>query len=274
MNVILTTLAATVFIQLGYFLWKLSADRHKEVSQDGPTEKQNALSHHLRDWRWLSGLLATSLGWVFFVKATAIGEISLVQPLMSTGDLLLVFLAVVVLKERLRLLEWAGVLVIVLGAGLLSWNSQSMPSIGMDSHKLWAFVGGQIAAVLGILVALKAGKSQELLLALLVGLAFGAGSILTKALTADAPDLSWHLITNPLLLAVIAANAIGLVCLQIAFHRGRASVIVPVQLAIASGSAALAGAWVFQEHISSLRIWGMVAIVIGTSLLKAEKQNS
>jgi len=273
MNVILTTLAATVFIQLGYFLWKLSADKHNEANSKGQAEPKSALRHHLRDWRWVSGLLATSLGWVFFVKATAIGEISLIQPLMSAGDLLLVFLAVIVLKERLRPLEWFGVLIIVLGAGLLSWNTQGTGNSEMETQRLWIFVGAQIALASCLLLALKTGRVPELPLACLVGLAFGAGAILTKALTAASPELSLRLLLDPLLLAVIAANVLGLVSLQIAFHRGRASVIVPVQLAIASGVAAMAGAWVFHEQISSLRVMGIAAIVLGTSLLKAEKQS-
>ncbi len=273
MDVVLTTLAATLFIQLGYFLWKLSADKHQAAEQLKLPERPNALRHHLSDWRWLSGLLATSLGWVFFVKATAIGDISLVQPLMSAGDLLLVFLAVIFLKERLRPLEWLGVLIIVLGAALLSWNSTSTAASGLNALKLTAFIAGQLVAAACLLLALKMGHKAELLLALLVGLSFGAGAILTKALTADSPSLSLQLLSNPLLLAVIGANVIGLVSLQIAFHRGRASVIVPVQLAIASGSAALAGAWVFGEQISGLRILGIAATVLGTGLLKAEKQN-
>jgi len=55
--------------------------------------------------------------------------------------------------------------------------------------------------------------------------------------------------------------------LQAAFQRGRASVIVPLQLAMANGITVLAGLLVFGEHITTLRAAGIVLIVGGTALL-------
>ena len=74
----------------------------------------------LGDWRWGSEFVSTSLGWVLFVQATALGDISLEQPLISSGDLLLVVLAVVFFKERMVTLEWIGVLLTVAGAVALA----------------------------------------------------------------------------------------------------------------------------------------------------------
>jgi uncharacterized membrane protein len=97
MTVVLVTLSSTLLIQLGYFLWKVSAEGQPMI---GDASTRQVLAALVTDWRWMLGLLATSLGWVLFVQATALGDISLVQPLMSAGDLLLVILAVVFLKER------------------------------------------------------------------------------------------------------------------------------------------------------------------------------
>ena len=70
-----------------------------------------------------------------------------------------------------------------------------------------------------------------------------------------------------MLLAVVLANVIGLVLLQAAFQRGRASVIVPLQLAMANALTVLAGIVIFAEHITSLRAAGIVLIVLGTAML-------
>lgn len=265
MQVVLCTLAATLFIQLGYFLWKLSANRQ---SGHGDVTAKFSLMALLHDWRWVLGLLSTIVGWLLFVQATAWGEISLVQPLMSVGDLLLVLMAVVFLHERLRPLEMAGLALTAVGAALLSWGARVKNSPDYDSLTLWALMG--LIVAIGATVALLARRStrQELPLALIVGLAFGSGASLTAALTAKSPTLTWSILLDPLLLGVVAANVIGLMALQIAFQRGRASVIVPVQLALANLVSVVAGVAVFNEIVDLQRALGITIILAGTALLK------
>jgi uncharacterized membrane protein len=124
-----------------------------------------------------------------------------------------------------------------------------------------------------LLLANRQSKQPEVLLALVVGLCFGAGSILTKALTVDSAGpgesvMTWAVLLNPLLLAVVVANVAGLVLLQAAFQRGRAAVVVPLQLAMANAITVLAGVVVFAEHITLVRGSGIVLIVLGTTLLQ------
>ncbi len=269
MTVVLITLAATLFIQLGYFLWKLSADGQPKIGGEPVWTVIKAL---VTDWRWMLGFFATSLGWVLFVQATALGDISLVQPLMSAGDLLLVIMAVVFLKERLGRMEWAGVLMTVLGAVALAWNVEDSQVTSFDSKRLMVLLGTVIAAGLGMLLANRRSARPEILLALVVGLCFGAGSVLTKAMTVaySGPGqtiMTWAILIDPLLLAVVLANVLGLVLLQAAFQRGRASVIVPLQLAMANAITVLAGVVIFAEHITPLRGLGIVLILAGTALL-------
>ena len=276
MSVVATTLAATLFIQLGYFLWKLSAEGQPKIGGAPAWVVARAL---VTDWKWVSGFVATNLGWVLFVRATALGDISLVQPLMSAGDLLLVILAVVFLKERLAGIEWAGVLLTVLGAVALAWEA--------EDSQVSAFAGTRLVLLMGILIvtggvlllANRTSKRPEILLALVVGMCFGAGSVLTKALTAgySGPGqtmMTWAILLNPLLLAVAAANVAGLILLQAAFQRGRAAVIVPLQLAVANAVTVLAGILIFAENISSIRAAGIGLIVLGTVMLHLKRHKA
>jgi len=270
MTVVLTTLAATLLIQLGYFLWKLSAEGQPKIGGAPVRQVVRAL---LADWRWVLGFVATSLGWVLFVQATALGDISLVQPLMSAGDLMLVILAVVFLNERMVRAEWAGVLLTVLGAVALALEAEDIRVAGFDGLRLGILLGATVLLAGTLLLANRRLHRSEVLLGLVVGLCFGAGSILTKALTAESAGsgqsvMSWAILSNPLLVAVVLANAAGLVLLQAAFQRGRASVIVPLQLAMANAITVLAGILVFAEHITPLRATGIVLIVLGTTLLQ------
>lgn len=276
MSVVLTTLAATLLIQLGYFLWKLSADGQPKIGGAPALVVVRAL---LTDWRWVLGFVATSAGWVLFVQATALGDISLVQPLMSAGDLLLVILAVVFLKERMANVEWAGVLLTVMGAVALTLEAENIQVAGFDGVRLAVLLGAIVLAGGALLMANRRLGRSEVLLALVVGLCFGAGAILTKALTAESAGpgqsvFSWAILFNPLLVAVVLANVAGLVLLQAAFQRGRASVIVPLQLAMANAVTVLAGMVVFVEHITPLRATGIVLIVVGTTLLQFKPASS
>jgi uncharacterized membrane protein len=270
MLVVLTTLAATLLIQLGYFMWKVSAEGQPKIGSAPAMQVAQAL---LTDWRWTLGFIATSVGWVLFVQATALGDISLVQPLMSAGDLFLVILAVVFLKERMTGTEWAGVLLTVLGAVALALEAEATQGVAFSGVRLSLLLGVSVFLTGTLLLANRHSRQPEVLLALVVGLCFGMGSILTKALTVESsgPEqsiFSWAVVFNPLLLAVVLANVLGLVLLQAAFQRGRAAVVVPLQLAMANGVTVLAGVVVFAEYITLLRGTGIVLIVMGTALLQ------
>ena len=230
------------------------------------------LFRSVADWRWMSGFVATSLGWVLFVQATALGDISLVQPLMSAGDFLLVIMAVVFLKERLGSMEWAGVLLTVLGAVALAWEAEDSQVAAFAGTRLIVLLAVLVLAGAALLLANRKSKQPEIFLALVVGMCFGAGSILTKALTVgySGPGktlMTWSILLDPLLLAVVLANVAGLVLLQAAFQRGRAAVIVPLQLAMANAITVLAGVVIFAEHITVLRALGIALIIGGTVLL-------
>jgi uncharacterized membrane protein len=67
---------------------------------------------------------------------------------------------------------------------------------------------------------------------------------------------------NPVLLAVIAANAVGLILLQAAFQRGRAAVVVPIQLALVNGLVLFGGALLFSEPLTPLRLVGVAVIIV------------
>lgn len=272
MNVIATTLGATLLIQGGYFLWKLSADGQPQIGRAGTGAVLRAL---LTDWRWLLGLLFTVGGWLLFVQATSLGDISLVQPLMSAGDVLLVVMAVLFLRERLGRWEWIGVLVTVAGAAALAAQPEAAGGPIFDTGRLWTVIGLATACGVAILWWSRGTPRVEVAWAFVVGLAFGSGSVLTKALANRAAQarhdvLSMSTLVDPMLLAVVASNVAGLVLLQGAFQRGRAAVIVPVQLALANALTVVTGVAVFGEQVSALRALGIALIVAGTVALHAK----
>lgn len=276
MEVVLTTLAATLCMQVGFFLWKLSAAQQPRIGVAPAAQVLRAL---LCSPAWVAGTLATMAGWVLFIRATHLGEISIVQPLMSTGDLVLVLLAVVFLGERLGARECLGLAVTVLGAFGLALGAQTVPGAAWAGADLAALLAAiAVAAALLLRRARQADKADqvvkvknasqgELPLAAAVGLAFGTGALLTEAWTASAAPNARALL-NPLLWGLVAANVAGLVLLQAAFQRGRASVVVPVQLAVANALAVGGGAWLFGEALTPARLLSVALILAGAALLQ------
>ncbi len=266
MLVVLITLAATLAIQSGYFLWKLSADSLPKL---GEVSTGVAVRGFLANWKWMLGLLFTIVGWLFFIKASDMGEISIVQPLMSVGDLFLVLLAVVFLHERLNRMEWTGLALTVAGALSLALEAQETTPIDIDWVRLVLLL--LFVSVLGgvlFAVGLR-GKRPEVPFAIAVGFGFGTGALLTELMTAylalhNESLESAAFLLNPILPFMVAANVLGLYLLQMAFQRGRAAVVVPVQLAVVNGVVVAGGILVFAETVTLYRLFAISLIVAGT----------
>lgn len=267
----LMALSATLLLQMGYFMWKLAVDRQPTNSVGARLPAALAL---VLGWRWLLGLAMVVAGWLLFVQATSVGELSLIQPLMSAGDVVLVLMSVVLLRERLSRLEGLGIAATIGGAVLLASDATRVQASSYDLRALLLLFGLAAAAVLASLWWSQRHARAEVGLALAVGLLFGAGATLTKVLAAQQAAigvdvLSLQTLGNPMVAAVVAANVTGLVLLHLAFKIGRAAVVVPVQLAAASAFAVLAGGFAFNESITLWRASGVLVILLGTAVLHA-----
>jgi len=180
-----------------------------------------------------------------------------------------VLLAVVFLGERLALREWLGVGCMVAGALALSLESAPTAAPALSWPAFGCVCG---SCVLGGLILLRRGLRRPdatVLLAIVVGLGFGLGAIATKVVTLEAAQAGGgmsavlSLLTHPVTLIVVLANAAGLVLLQLAFRKGRAAVIVPVQLGVVNLLAVTAGAGVFSETITATRAAGALLVCMG-----------
>ena len=273
MLVVLITLAAALATQSGYFLWKVASD---SLPRLGEVSLGTAIRGFLTNWKWVLGFLCTVAGWLFFIKATDLGEISIVQPLMSVGDLFLVLLAVVFLHERLNRKEWIGLALTVAGALALSFEARVSAPLSIDWMRLAILLGLVVSAGAALLFFGLRSRRPEVPLAIAVGFGFGLGSVLTELMTAYITLKGGTLgsaafVLNPILPFMMAANVAGLFLLQVAFQRGRAAVIVPVQLSVVNGIVVLTGVLVFAEPLSLYRLFAIGLILAGTAALHQSK---
>ena len=94
----------------------------------------------LRDPRWTAGMCVQIAGWAMYVTAVSQAPISMVAVMMQGGIALFVIFSVVVLGERARPAEWAGIVAIVVGMILLSMSLSAGASQGaIDGRVVIAF---------------------------------------------------------------------------------------------------------------------------------------
>jgi drug/metabolite transporter (DMT)-like permease len=204
--------------------------------------------------KWVLGISCDVGSFALQALALAFGPLALVQPLLVTGLLFAVPLAVRWRGRRLGPREWAGT--VAVGAGLAAFLAAASPTDGVPqtSWDKWVLiliaVGGLM--VLGIVVGRTlTGALRASAYALSAGAAFGLLAALTKASThllsqgAGVFFTSWQ----PYGMAGVALA--GAIVQQSAFQAGPLPASVPVMDAVEPTVAVLIGVFAFSEHVST-----------------------
>src|SRR4051794_39567564 len=155
----------------------------------------------LRRPRWVAATALAALGWPLQVAALALAPLTVVQPSLAVGLVLLLFLGNRLLHERVKPRDLVAVAAIAVGLGLLAWKAPEAEHVHASTKTL--------VIVLGILVTAAVipwlTRAHGAVFVIAAGLAF-AGSGLTSKLLADSFD---HLPTL-LFWGVVSAAIAGL----------------------------------------------------------------
>ncbi len=217
----------------------------------------------------------TILGWIAFLKAVANAPVSIVQPVLGFGLALLALFSVVVLHERLRPLEWAGIAMMLGGLLLLGISASGEANtatlaLGRLTAVSLVFLGFLAAAVP---VARAGAVPPALLLGFGAGTLIGLAALYTKglflSLESGLPALAW-LVFAPLM---VGANLAGVGVQQAGFQQGRALIVVAMNavtnklVTIVGGMVTLGELLPVEPALAAARIAGFVAILGGTVVL-------
>lgn len=148
---IAAAIAAAVAFSLGIALQALDA-------REAPPEqgfRLSLLARLVRRRRWVAGFRLGFVGFGLQVVALALAAFVVVQPLLAAG-LLLLYLGVRMLGERVGKTEIAGVVAITAGIALLSWGSPTEAegiSSGAAAIAVTAALGG-VPLIVGLIVVL------------------------------------------------------------------------------------------------------------------------
>ncbi len=224
--------------------------------------------------RWLAGTLMVTLGWALQAFALLILPLTLVQPTLAAGLLILLFIGARFLGERVGPREVLGVLAIV--AGIVVLAVAAPDRVVVESN--WKNAGATFAVLLVVAAApyllRRTGRSRNLLVVLTAGLAYGWAGVATKFIADAASSAEWVTLVF-WTLATAAAAVVGLLNEMSALQTRPATQVGPIMLVV-DILVALAGAWALAgETWATTPLGGLllgaavVVIVAGAATLAA-----
>ncbi|MFA5891377.1 MAG: DMT family transporter [Actinomycetota bacterium] len=277
----LVALAAAVVSSTGLVLLKRGVD---DISRVTWKPSRHVAREFFRSRIWLTGFVLQLFSLVLFIAALNLAPVTVVQPVKSSGVLVLVFLAAVYLKERITLRERFCIALVVAGLCMLGLSLSRVEGVPpVVAHgRLAAFGLISLAAtglLLGIAVAMKRAPDWGVGLGLIAGVLFGLSTLVTKAVTIVL-DLHPFLSLPGLTYVgfMVALTLFPFLLEQAALQRGKASTVVPIIAALVATLPVLGGFWVFSERLpesalqQAARLGGIVAILIGAVALSQFSQ--
>jgi drug/metabolite transporter (DMT)-like permease len=212
---------------------------------------------------WLAGFALMLSGLACQTIVLTFEPVSVVQPVMASGVVLVLVLSRLVLRERLRGNETWCVAAIAVAVVLLALSASGTE----DSHYAnpgWMAAVMVPSIVLGLLVAVgslrargrKPGAAVSAVWAGAgTGLLYGVAALAIKALSGilvrhqSAAGLVADVISSPYLYVLGGCLAVAMLLFQAALQAGRASIVIPVSSVTGSTYFIIAGTWLFHEHL-------------------------
>jgi drug/metabolite transporter (DMT)-like permease len=264
-----TTLVAALLLGVGFVLQQYSA----EQEPDERFLRLRILTDLLRKPRWLLGIACMVAG--YLCAAWSIGhlELTFVEPLLTTYLVWALVLAVPMSRQRVKVAEVVGAVILIGGVTLLS-VSRSITPIGLDfgsfSHWYAAAIIAGIAAVAVQTGHRRTGQVRATLTGLGAGLVFGIQDALTRQTLEILQGNSFTaLFTAWAPYALVGAGIVGIWLMQNAFSAAPLHASLP---AIAAGEpiAGIAlGIVVFGDRIQitpgmlAIEAGGIAALIVG-----------
>ncbi len=218
--------------------------------------------------KWLFGSFLTSTGWLLFLLAVSLAPLSVIAPLNNVGVVILAIFAVVYLNESLRVYEWVGFAVILIGVIFIPLFS-SLPTENLILYDEIMLVSLTVLFLVGLFL-FKATQTTWFptksgsVLGIASGITAGLGTTYTKLLSLVLDEIVTVII---IFLIIIVFQILSFISLQTAFREERATVVVPLFNSFSALLPIIFGVGVFYEVVPLGQLLGILMIVVGSSLL-------
>lgn len=248
-------------------------DRQAPLSEGGRIKLLLRLAHRPR---WLAGTALMVIAWPLQLFALALAPITVVQPLLSTTQLVLLAVARARLREQVGWFEALGALLIVAGIAAVVWAAPRQTLANLGAARLGpplAVVGG--LAVVAYLIG-RLRPRMPIALVIGAGLAYAwvdfANKLLANAMSAGHIGFGVIWLVATLLFGALAfleeTTALGRrPAVTVAPVIGAIHDPLPVLMALWSGIAV----WGSAPHRVAPLIGGLAVIALGAAILGRSK---
>ena len=267
-------LAAACCYETGYALQALVARR-------APPERAlraSLITYLLGRPLWLGATALSLLGWPLQILALSQAPLTLVQPVLALGLLLLLALGVRILHESVGRRELAAVLLIIASVGVFAWAAPRDPGVVDRSPGLVAALAILTALALApyAIAMLRGRRYPMLLLVISAGAADGMAAFVAKLVAQDAEAgaigavVAWAALVG-------AVVIVGLISESTALQRFAATRVAPtvlvMQIVIPVALAPLVGGegWGNTPLGGAVLVVALVAVAAGAGLLASSR---
>jgi drug/metabolite transporter (DMT)-like permease len=235
-----------------------------ESAPESTTLRWSLMAHALRRGIWLIGFALMLV--TFGLQATALrfGQLSVVQPVLTTELLFLLLILVVWFRYRLGWKEWLGSVTIVAGLGGFFLVAAPKGGHAIPTNHQWVVASVLLIAVIaGFIVAAMRGprwwRAAAFGAATAVTAAYSAA--LTKAITTYTTEGWGHVFTHfqPYMLAITGLGTVFLI--QNALHAGPITASRTTTVTINPLVSIALGITLFADKLRSGPVWVTLEIV-------------
>ncbi|HEX9623342.1 MAG TPA: DMT family transporter [Streptosporangiaceae bacterium] len=244
---------------------------------------------------WMVGFGLMLCGFGLQVVALTLAPVSMVQPVLGSGVVILVVLSRIVLRERLGRLELGCVLCVTAAIAAIALSATGSDGrVGHEASGLLiaavAIPTCVIALTLGarsLRPATHGGKHRlpaiGVSYGLAAGLLYGVATLAIKALSGTIYSHSGHVValclavlSSPYPYLTVACSAVGLLIFQTGLQRCRVAIVGPVSNITGSIFFMIAGTWLFREGLPTdpvdllLRLGGIVVAGVAVVILSRQ----
>ena len=237
-----------------------------------------ALRAFLTNRAWMTAFTISGVSQGIFLVAAANAPISLVQPLLGTGLVVLAGFSVFYLKEKLGAGEWTGILTLIGGLALLGASAEAGEVRGLEAIS-WCRLMGLTAVLLASVFAARAIEQRrpgsfsiELVVGAAGGIMIGIGALFTRVTMLEFQ--AGHVVFGVVLIFITMGMMLsGVFTQQGGFQRGRAMTVTTVLAVLNKVIAIFGGMFALGEVLPEnttkqrLRLGALAALLLGTVLL-------
>jgi len=266
---VLLTLLATTLFNIAPILQKSAVDKMEEIGKDNFFKSIIAM---LKNGKWMLGAIFGVLGGVPYFFALQISGITIVQPILNFGFIIMVYFARKWFNEKLDAFGKIGITLLIIMPVFITLGGVSEPN--KDFNNLVLIVFTTIITIIS-LIFFGGAKKINIFWAPACGLCFSIGALYMQAFTLmidfNHLELLFDMILSAAWIIIISIifNALATFLGQIGLQKNPASKYNPINQTINNIASFIGGIIIFSQVVSNPIVYsiGFLFGILGVFLL-------